>query len=130
MARPPIAQLIYEQRVRLELSKREAAARAGISEGSWRRTESDRALKRTDETIARMAGAVGITPEQLTGMGWSGAAEYLRMLRQPPPSTEPIPDNVQAWLLHFDRKLDRLFSEREPRDKEDPDEDNGSRHAI
>ena len=97
VTRPPVAQLIWEQRTRLGLSIRQAAARAGISEGSWRRTESNRELTRTPQTIARMAGAVGITGDQLAGLGWPAAAGILAG-PEPRPAAAIAPLSVPLTL--------------------------------
>lgn len=85
MTRPPEAQIIYDARIRLELSFREAAKRAterfsGITEGSWRRTESERELTRTKETLALMGATVGVTPEQFRRAGRADAADELEQL--------------------------------------------------
>ena len=83
--RPPVAQMIYDARMSLGLSFRQAAAEATerfgkMSEGSWRRTESARDVRRTPETIARMAGTVRLTPAQLERAGWGDAARLLGQL--------------------------------------------------
>ena len=132
--RPPIAHLIYEQRIRAGLSIRQAAARAGISEGSWRRTESNRKLTRTNETIARMASAVDLTGEQLARAGWPQAAEILATLSQPPAAAEPLADDdVRTKLIDLEAKLDELLRavRREPNgDKEEHHEGNANRRAV
>lgn len=85
-ARPPVAQMIYDARMTLGLSFRQAAAEATgrfgkMSEGSWRRTESAGDIRRTPQTIAKMAGAVRLTPAHLERAGCGEAARMLeRML--------------------------------------------------
>lgn len=74
------------------LSGREAARRAGISETRWRQLESGVIrVKGTDypemapaETLARMAQAVGATPEELAGAGRKDAAAILEKLPPDP----------------------------------------------
>ena len=140
MARPPIAQMIYEQRLRLGLSIRQAASRAGISEGSWRRTEGERKLKRTDETIAKMAGAVDVTAAQLAALGWHGAAKILVTLSQPAaPAPVPLTDaELRATMSDLKATLNEVLravrgepddQEDHHDDQEDHHEDNGSRRA-
>ena len=77
MDRPPEAQLILGNRTRMGLSIREAARRAGISEGSWRRTEGPGDKTRTADTIALMARATGVTHVQLEEAGRLDAAAKL-----------------------------------------------------
>ena len=66
------------------LSQREAARRAGISEGWWRQIvagiqpRSGKPARGSDRTLARMARAVAVTPEQLEAAGRAGAAAALR----------------------------------------------------
>jgi transcriptional regulator with XRE-family HTH domain len=136
VTRPPVVQEIYERRIRLDYSIREAARRAGISEGSWRRTESDRKLKRTDETIARMAAAVGMTEDDLTARGWPAAAQILATLRAPAPEPVTREDELMReiratrqefrdYAVRADEKLDRALRalrDRESRDDSKEDE--------
>ena len=71
-----------------KLSIRKAAERAGISEGRWRQivkgyqgTGTGRLpVVAPDETIARMALAVGVTDSQLDETGRPEAAQVLRQL--------------------------------------------------
>jgi transcriptional regulator with XRE-family HTH domain len=140
MTRPPVAQLIYEHRMRLGLSFRQAAAKAGISEGSWRRTESDRKLTRTPETIARMARVTGVSGEQLANAGWPQAAGILATLTEAHPdgdrsAAEELADlraayrGLEETVRRMESKLDdALRSHREPEPEEDGHA-NGSRRA-
>lgn len=96
MRRAPEAQLIFEHRERLGLSIREAARRAQISEGSWRRTESPGDKNRTAGTIARMALAVGVAPAALSLAGRPDAAEILGRLTEPRSLSAPeLEDRLQ-----------------------------------
>ncbi len=68
------------------LSAREAARRAGISEGRWRQIASGYQVVSPGvyapvhgpaQTVARMAAVAGVTPAQLTGAGRPDAARSL-----------------------------------------------------
>ncbi|WP_329177490.1 helix-turn-helix domain-containing protein [Streptomyces sp. NBC_01477] len=90
MTEPPIAPpeglLIKRAQVAARLSQREAAKRAGLSEARWRQlvsgfqlvSRTKVAVRSPDETLARMARAVGVTAEQLEAAGRDGAANTLR----------------------------------------------------
>jgi transcriptional regulator with XRE-family HTH domain len=56
---------------------REAARRAGISDGTWRRIESGADVERKASTVAAMAAVLGITPGQLVAAGRRDAAGAL-----------------------------------------------------
>jgi hypothetical protein len=69
-----------------KLSAREAARRAGISEGRWRQIAGGyqvvsagvyAPVRGPAETLARMAAVVGVTPAQLTEAGRPDAARAL-----------------------------------------------------
>jgi transcriptional regulator with XRE-family HTH domain len=86
----PEGKLITDARKRARLSGREAARRAGISEGRWRQIVNgymvvtkgvySPVVGAPAETIARMAQSVDVTPEQLERVGRPDAAEELRRL--------------------------------------------------
>jgi hypothetical protein len=67
------------------MSAREAARRAGISEGLWRQVAGGYVIRRgrvtrvngPDGTVAAMAAAVGVTPAQLAAAGRPDAAAAL-----------------------------------------------------
>jgi transcriptional regulator with XRE-family HTH domain len=72
--------------VRAKLSAREAARRAGISEGRWRQIASGyqvvsagvyAPVRGPAQTLARMAAVVGVTPAQLRRAGRPDAARAL-----------------------------------------------------
>jgi hypothetical protein len=75
---------LIEQR-RGRLSIRKAASAAGISEARWRQLESGSRPtplgyapeEAPDGTLARMAHAVGVTPDELRGAGRPAAAVIL-----------------------------------------------------
>jgi hypothetical protein len=72
--------------VKAKLSAREAARRAGISEGRWRQIASGyqvvsagvyAPVRGPAQTLARMAAVVGVTPAQLRRAGRPDAAKAL-----------------------------------------------------
>ncbi|MFG1805102.1 helix-turn-helix domain-containing protein [Streptomyces sp. NPDC049040] len=83
---PPEGLLIKRAQLAARLSQREAARRAGLSEARWRQLVSGfQLVSRTrvpvrspDETLARMARAVGVSAEQLEAAGRGDAADALR----------------------------------------------------
>ena len=87
---PPEAGLIHRRRREASgpaLSRRQAAARAGISPSQWSDVErgSKRAgpgivipVRATAETLAKMAAAVGVSAGELTAAGRDDAAGQLR----------------------------------------------------
>jgi transcriptional regulator with XRE-family HTH domain len=83
---PPEGALIKAARAVSGFSQREAARRAGISESRWRQIVAGFqsvggkkvAFRSPDETVARMASVVGVTPEQLEAVGRAEAAAALR----------------------------------------------------
>ena len=90
---PPEGRLIADAADRLSLSIREAARRAGISYGRWRQITSGYqnvspgvygAVHAPARTLARMAQAVNVSPEELESAGRPDAAAILRDL----PETE------------------------------------------
>jgi hypothetical protein len=89
---PAEAALIKEAARRARLSGREAARRAEISETRWRQIVNGYqdvggvriAVIAPDDTLARMAHVVGLTPGQLRQAGRAAAAEFLDELAAPP----------------------------------------------
>ena len=101
---PPEGVLIESARGAAKLSVREAARRAGISEGWWRQVA--RGYQSLSggafgivrdvpaDTIARMARAAGVEPEQLAVEGQRpDAAEALRQMPQPGAPSGAAPDS-------------------------------------
>lgn len=96
---PPEGKLIADATAMRGLSIREASSRAGISYGRWRQITSGvqnvspgshAAVRAPAATIARMAHAVGITPERLGTEGQRpDAAEILREILRTEPSAQP-----------------------------------------
>lgn len=106
---PREALLIDEARKRHGLTHRDAADRAGLSEPGWHqivkgyesRRGRYRAVQAKSETLARIALALGITPEQLTEAGREDAAHDLRLITptpEPKPVYAPPADAVYAIL--------------------------------
>lgn len=83
---PPEGALLKRALVAMRISQREAARRSGISETRWRQLVSGYQVvsrekvpvRSPDDTLARMARAVGVTAEQLEEAGRGGAAAVLR----------------------------------------------------
>lgn len=83
---PPEGALLKRALVAMRISQREAARRSGISETRWRQLVSGYQVvsrekvpvRSPDDTLARMARAVGVTAEQLEEAGRGGAATALR----------------------------------------------------
>jgi hypothetical protein len=83
---PPWGALITDALHRAQLSAREAARRAGISEGRWRQITGGyqvvsagvyAPVRGPAATLARMAAVVGVTPAQLRQAGRADAAREL-----------------------------------------------------
>jgi transcriptional regulator with XRE-family HTH domain len=83
---PPWGALITDSLRQAGLSAREAARRAGISEGRWRQITSGyqvvsagvyAPVRGPAATLARMAAVVGVTPAQLRQAGRADAAKAL-----------------------------------------------------
>jgi hypothetical protein len=90
---PPEAALIATALKRSGLSARKAAPLAGIGEARWRQITSGYQsvsgsripVRAPDDTLARMAAVVGVTPEELRQNGRPEAAEELERLKATPP---------------------------------------------
>lgn len=95
----PESVLIEAARHDARLSVREAARRAGISDGWWRQIAKGfqtlsgggtGSVRGPAETVAKMARVVAVTPEQLKDAGRPDAAEELERLSSQP-ATPPVP---------------------------------------
>jgi len=83
---PPEGALLKRALIAARISQREAARRSGISETRWRQLVSGYQVvsrekvpvRSPDDTLARMARAVGVTAEQLEEAGRDEAAAVLR----------------------------------------------------
>jgi hypothetical protein len=108
----PEGMLITDARKRARLSGREAARRAGISEGRWRQIVNGYIVVAKGvyspvagapaNTVARMAQTVDVAPEELEAAGRADAAEELRKLNAAARETaERAPDDL-------DRRIARM----------------------
>jgi transcriptional regulator with XRE-family HTH domain len=104
---PPWGVLLIKALAQAKLSAREAARRAGISEGRWRQIASGYQVVSAGayapvhgpaRTLARMAAVVGVTPAQLEQAGRPDAAKLLA-------SADPDVD-VGYELLQRVREMD------------------------
>ena len=75
---PPEAELLRARRG--DMSIREAARRARISDGTWRRLERDPG--RPPAPLARAASVLGVTPAELAAVGRADAARSLERLME------------------------------------------------
>lgn len=115
----PEGKLITDARKRARLSGREAAKRAGISEGRWRQIVNgymvvtkgvySPVVGAPPETIARMAQSVDVTPEQLEEANRADAAEELRKLND---DARAVADQAPDDL---DRRIARLKADPKKR---------------
>lgn len=139
---PPEAQLIHDRReAPPKMSKRQAADRAGMSEGRWRQLEAGGYLRRgrwSDEisppaTLAKMARAVGVTEAELRALGKEEAAAELAALPPLPPPGESPEDLYRQYMQareedrrtirELEQRLDRYISRERREQKDDDDED-------
>jgi transcriptional regulator with XRE-family HTH domain len=102
---PAEGALLARAMIRERLSAREAAKRAGISEGRWRQIVSGYQSAKGQHipvvapaaTLAHMAHALNIKPEELTTAGRADAADVLSDLLSNPSGTSlAVPKVVQA----------------------------------
>ena len=128
---PPEAELIRRKRESPPNMKiRHAAELAGMSEGRWRQLENGGWKRRgrwdteiaPADTLARMARAVGVTPDELTEAGRADAAAELAAL----PPLEPAQDPIEEIMANY-RLLEARVAELEGKGS---DEGNGERNAI
>ncbi|MGC5362307.1 helix-turn-helix domain-containing protein [Streptomyces sp. DT24] len=96
---PPEGELIKAALATSRLSQVDAARRAGISGTRWRQIVSGYQavggekvpFRSPDDTLARMAHAVEVRPEQLEAVGRTGAAEALRAIEAEKRAADPVP---------------------------------------
>jgi transcriptional regulator with XRE-family HTH domain len=110
---PPYGALIESAREEAGLSRREAAKLAGISDSWWRYVASgwqNGPITGTAATVAAMALAVGVTPEQMETAGErpdaasvmrkeSGPPSFAAALRQARAAASPAPGSPAADIL-------------------------------
>jgi transcriptional regulator with XRE-family HTH domain len=96
------------------MSAREAARRAGISEGRWRQIASGyqvvspgvyAQVRGPAATLARMATVAGVTPEQLTAAGRDDAARVMLRQQQDRPAGDEMLARVRAMDTDQAREL-------------------------
>ena len=125
---PPEGRLIADAANRLDLSIREAARRAGISYGRWRQIVtgyqnvspgSVAPVHAPAGTLAKMAAAVGVTPEQMDTEGLRpDAAEAMRHLAVTPSAAPERPvvrdfarvDDEEALKPYVEQVLRELYA--------------------
>jgi transcriptional regulator with XRE-family HTH domain len=105
---PPWGTLITDAMRHAHLSAREAARRAGISEGRWRQITGGyqvvsagvyAPVRGPAATLARMAAVVGVTPAQLKQAGRADAAREL--------TTVPAAAAAGSEVLQRIREMDQ-----------------------
>jgi len=112
---PPWGTLITAALARQGLSAREAARRAGLSEGRWRQITSGyqvvspgvyAQVRGPAATVARMAAVAGVTAAQLRAVQRADAAEVLASQRdhKPDPGADLI-ERVRAMDTDEAREL-------------------------
>jgi transcriptional regulator with XRE-family HTH domain len=122
---PPEGALIEASRKAAGVSAREAARRAGISEGWWRQIVKGYQtlsgggagpVRAPAETIARMAQAAGVTPEALEAQGHRPDAAVILAgiltARRPPAPQDPVRAHLYAALAAVNAPLrDQVLAE-------------------
>lgn len=135
---PPEAALIKTAQKRARITVRQAAADAGLSTERWRQITTGYQSVRggyvevhaPDDTLARMAHAVSVTPDQLTEAGRAEAADILRELieehatRADPYAADPHIDAIAQLLATLppeaqDEVLRRVGRAAPPADSRD-----------
>jgi len=110
---PPEGNLIKRALAASGISQREAARRAGISDTRWRQIVTGyqavggtkASFRSPDDTLARMAYVVAVTPEELEEADREGAANALRALQaRQAELASTLPADAQArveerWLM-------------------------------
>lgn len=121
---PPESVLIYAARQRAGLSQLSAATRAGLSERTWAIYEAGgregprfrHPRRMLPTTLAKLARAVGVTPEQLRTAGRQDAAEAYEQIW--PIDKRDLPqvlrDIVDSWPRLDDAARSQLVVQLEP----------------
>lgn len=112
-APPREGEALEAARKRLGISQNEAARRAGMSGTRWRQIVSGVQsaggvvvpVRATDEALARMAGAVGLPPEELEAADRADAAALLR-------------GSPAEEARRLSAEIEHLVSELPPKDRE------------
>lgn len=103
-----------------KLSIRAAAARIGMSPEQWGNIERGYRYTKQDDphhplsapatTIAKMANAVGVTSEQLTGAGRDDAARALEEIRRPLRTTEDMRRAIESHMAEVQVRVAQAAS--------------------
>jgi hypothetical protein len=113
-APPPWGALITAALASEGISAREAARRAGLSEGRWRQITGGyqvvspgiyAEVRGPASTLARMAAVAGVTPAQLRASGRDDAAQILASQRDRRPAGEEMIERVRAMDTDQAREL-------------------------
>jgi hypothetical protein len=113
-APPPWGALITAALASEGISAREAARRAGLSEGRWRQISGGyqvvspgiyAEVRGPARTLARMAAVAGVTPAQLRASGRDDAAQILASERDRRPAGEEMIERVKAMDTDQAREL-------------------------
>jgi transcriptional regulator with XRE-family HTH domain len=76
----PLRTLLQTARQYRGMTQRESARRAGIDPSWWKKLESGRATQTQAGTVAAMAYAVSVSPDDLEKAGWDDIAARVRLL--------------------------------------------------
>jgi transcriptional regulator with XRE-family HTH domain len=113
-APPPWGALITAALASEGMSAREAARRAGLSEGRWRQITGGyqvvspgiyAEVRGPASTLARMAAVAGVTPAQLRASGRDDAAQILASQHDRRPAGEEMIERVRAMDTDQAREL-------------------------
>jgi len=111
---PPWGVLITSALASEGISAREAARRAGISEGRWRQITGGYQVvspgvyahvRGPAATLAKMAAVAGVNPAQLRAAGRDDAAELLANRLDPSPAEDEMLERVKAMDRSQAREL-------------------------
>lgn len=111
---PPWGALITAALASEGISAREAARRAGLSEGRWRQITAGYQVvspgvyahvRGPAATLARMAAVVGITPAQLMSAGRDDAAKVLAGRLDRKPADDEMLERIKAMDTDQAREL-------------------------
>ncbi len=111
---PPWGAMITAALAGRGMSAREAARRAGLSEGRWRQVTGGyqvvspgvyAQVRGPAATLARMAAVAGVTPDQLRSAGRSDAADILARQQQERPADDDMLERIRAMNTDQAREL-------------------------
>jgi transcriptional regulator with XRE-family HTH domain len=111
---PPWGALITAALASEGISAREAARRAGLSEGRWRQITAGyqvvspgvyAQVRGPAGTLARMAAVVGVTPAQLRSAGRDDAARVLAGRMDRKPESDEMLERIKAMDTDQAREL-------------------------